>query len=58
MPPTARMRKMQPDMSRLAAALSIPGIDPRIWVSYAYLTTEPKINLIDGRQDITVQNTI
>lgn len=48
-----RMRKFQPDLSRLAAALSIPGIDPRLWVSYAYLTTDPKINLVDGEQDVT-----
>ncbi len=48
-----RMRKFQPDMARLAAALSIPGIDPRIWVSYAYLASDPKISLVDGQQDIT-----
>ncbi len=52
MPPTARMRKMQPDMSRLAAALSIPGIDPRIWVSYAYLDSEPYIDSESGSEDI------
>ena len=47
-----RGKRLQPDMARLANALSIPGIDPRIWVSYAYLTSEPYIETVDGREDI------
>lgn len=47
-----RAKRLQPDMARLANALSIPGIDPRIWVSYAYLTSEPYIETVEGREDI------
>lgn len=42
------------DTARLSNAVSRPGIDPRIWVSYAVLTSEPYIEDIDGQQDIVV----
>lgn len=40
------------DTTRLASAVSQPGIDPRIWVSYAVLLTEPYIDMTDGYQDV------
>lgn len=40
------------DVARLSNAVARPGIDPRIWVSYAYLTSEPYIETVEGRQDI------
>lgn len=40
------------DTGRLANAVSYPGIDPRIWVSYAVLLTEPYIDMTNGQQDI------
>jgi len=42
------------DMARFSNAVSRPGIDPRIWVSYAVLTSEPYIETVDGRQDVVV----
>jgi hypothetical protein len=32
------------DLGRLASAVSRPGIDPRVWVSYGVLTSEPVID--------------
>lgn len=40
------------DTERLANAVARPGIDPRIWISYAVLTTEPKVNLESDGQDV------
>jgi len=40
------------DVARLSNAVARPGIDPRIWVSYAYLLSEPYIETVEGRQDI------
>lgn len=40
------------DTSRLADAVSRPGIDPRIWVSYAVLISEPVIVTDEKDQDI------
>ncbi len=42
------------DTARLSNAVSRPGIDPRIWVSYAVLTSEPYIEDVEGQQDIVV----
>lgn len=42
------------DTVRLSHAMSRPGIDPRIWVSYAVLLSEPYIETTDGQQDIVV----
>lgn len=42
------------DVARLSNAVGRPGIDPRIWVSYAVLTSEPHIETTEGRQDIVV----
>lgn len=42
------------DMARLASAVSRPGIDPRIWVSYGILTSDPYIETASGEQDIFV----
>lgn len=40
------------DTERLANAVSRPGIDPRIWVSYAVLMSDPALNTdVDG-QDV------
>ena len=44
----------QIDMGLLAEGISRPGIDPRIWVSYGVLLSEPYIETIEGRQDIIV----
>ena len=44
----------QIDMGLLSEGLSRPGIDPRIWVSYGVLQSEPYIETIEGRQDILV----
>ena len=46
------------DMARFSNAVSRPGIDPRIWVSYAVLTSEPYIETVDGRQDVVVDLTL
>ena len=40
------------DTERLANAVSRPGIDPRIWVSYAVLTSEPYVETIEGEEDV------
>lgn len=42
------------DMASLSEALTRPGIDPRIWVSYGVLLGEPYIETVDGRQDVLV----
>jgi len=42
------------DLARLANALSRPGIDPRIWISYGTLLSEPFIETEEGQQDIFV----
>lgn len=42
------------DLARLARAVSRPGIDPRYWVAYATLLSEPYIETRDGLQDIFV----
>lgn len=42
------------DMVRLANAVSRPGIDPRIWVSYAVLLGEPVIDTSAGNQGVFV----
>ena len=42
------------DPHRLGSAVSYPGIDPRIWVSYGVLTSEPYIETIQGEQDVFV----
>lgn len=42
------------DMGRLSNAVSRPGIDPRVWVSYAVLTSAPYLETVDGEQDIVV----
>lgn len=42
------------DTARLSNAVSRPGIDPRIWVSYAVLISEPYIEEVEGQQDIVV----
>lgn len=42
------------DVNRLAAAVSRPGIDPRVWVSYAVCTSEPVIETRNGLQDVLV----
>lgn len=46
------------DMARMANALSRPGIDPRIWISYGVLTSEPYIEMRDGQQDVLVDVTL
>lgn len=46
------------DVGRLANAVSRPGIDPRVWVSYAILTSEPYIETVAGRQDVLVDVTL
>lgn len=42
------------DVNRLANAVARPGIDPRVWVSYAVLTSEPVVELREGQQDVIV----
>lgn len=44
------------DFARLSQALMRPGIDPRVWVSYAILTGEPVVDTTtaDGRAGIFV----
>lgn len=42
------------DMASLSEAMTRPGIDPRIWVSYGVLLGEPYIETIEGRQDVLV----
>jgi hypothetical protein len=42
------------DVSRLADAVARPGIDPRTWVSYAVLTSEPYFETTAGQQDCFV----
>ncbi len=42
------------DVGRLSNAVSRPGIDPRVWVTYGVLTSEPYIETVDGEQDIIV----
>lgn len=42
------------DVGRLSNAVSRPGIDPRVWVSYGVLLSEPYIETIEGREDIIV----
>lgn len=42
------------DVNRLAAAVARPGIDPRVWVSYAVLTSDPVVELREGQQDVLV----
>lgn len=46
------------DMARMANALSRPGIDPRIWISYGVLTSEPYIEMRNGQQDVLVDVTL
>ena len=40
------------DTERLSNAVSRPGIDPRIWVSYAVLTDDPVVDMDPGDQDV------
>lgn len=40
------------DTNRLANALSRPGIDPRVWVSYAVLMSEPLVDVRKGKQGV------
>lgn len=40
------------DTERLANAVSRPGIDPRIWVSYAVLISEPYVETREGQEDV------
>lgn len=40
------------DTERLSNAVSRPGIDPRIWVSYAVLTSNPVVDTDPGDQDV------
>ena len=42
------------DVNRLSAAVSRPGIDPRVWVSYAVCTSEPVVETRSGQQDVLV----
>jgi len=42
------------DVARLSNAVSRPGIDPRIWVSYGTLLSEPYVETVEGRQDVVV----
>lgn len=42
------------DFARLSAAISRPGIDPRVWVSYAIVTAEPVIDTSAAGQDAGV----
>ncbi len=42
------------DVARLSNAVSRPGIDPRVWVSYAVLISEPYIESQEGQQDVVV----
>jgi hypothetical protein len=42
------------DVSRLADAVSRPGIDPRVWVSYAIVQSEPVVETAQGQQDVFV----
>lgn len=42
------------DVARLSNAVARPGIDPRIWVSYGTLLSDPYIEDKDGRQDVIV----
>jgi len=46
------------DMARMANALSRPGIDPRIWISYGVLTSEPYVEMRNGQQDVLVDVTL
>ena len=41
-------------MARMANALTRPGIDPRVWISYGVLTSEPYIETQEGQQDVFV----
>lgn len=45
-------------MALLSEGVSRPGIDPRIWVSYGVLTSEPYIETVEGRQDVLVNVTL
>lgn len=40
------------DAERLANAVARPGIDPRIWVSYAVLLSDPVVNTDPKAQDV------
>jgi hypothetical protein len=40
------------DTDRLAGAVARPGIDPRIWISYGVLTSEPLFETEEGYQDV------
>jgi len=42
------------DVGRIAAAVSRPGIDPRIWISYAICSSEPYVETLNGQQDVFV----
>ncbi len=42
------------DLARLSNAVSRPGIDPRVWVCYGILQSEPYIETQQGQQDIFV----
>lgn len=42
------------DFARLSQAMMRPGIDPRVWVSYAVLKGEPYVDMVDGDQGIFV----
>ena len=46
------------DIARMANALSRPGIDPRIWISYGVLTSEPYVEMREGQQDVLVDVTL
>lgn len=43
-----------PDVARFADAISRPGIDPRVWVSYAILLSDPFVETSQGQQDVFV----
>lgn len=46
------------DVARLSNAVSRPGIDPRVWVSYGVLDSEPYIETVNGQEDIVVDVTL
>lgn len=46
------------DLARLANAVARPGIDPRIWVSYAVLASDPYVETAAGQQDVFVDLTL
>lgn len=42
------------DTARLATAVARPGIDPRVWVSYAILASDPVVVTTANEQDVVV----